>query len=267
MARRVLPSAVALLFVSGLALGSDVWVFRFDSTSLAIATSWHDNLVFHNIAAQDAVVHLVGISNGGIPPGSSADLTVPARRTVGFTVLSPFWEPYGSDLGVVHMDVPDSVLVFSRGGASGECPSPCGPVPGPYPDLGTFSMPVFRSLVPPGQVQIHMGADLGTEPSRINVGIYNAGALPASATVTVSQACDDTVLETRTLSIPPDNAIQFGGLGSAAPHCESHPLDPNPWLRYVTVTVSEPSLSYIVNRAEPLPFHPQILLSVPIAAP
>jgi len=174
------------------------------------------------------------------------------------------WEPPdGPLLWVVHCDVPDGVLAASRGGADVECPSPCGSPPNPFPNLGAFSMPVFRSLVPAGQSQIHLGADLGTLGSRFNTGIYNAGPVAATATVAVYQACDDTQLESRSLSVPADTAIQLGGLGSVATHCPSDtPL--NTWLRYARVTVDQPSLSYIVNIADPFPAGFLIPLGVPI---
>jgi hypothetical protein len=264
MAKSILSFLVTLVLAAGSAVGSEVWAFRFNAFSPAISTSWRDDLVFHNTNTQDAVVRLIGISNGGVQVGDLAEVTVPADRTVSLTNLFGVWQPQDATLWVVHVDVPDGVLAFSRGGAYGECPSPCTVPRNPLPGLGAFSMPLFRALVSAGQPQIHMGADLGFQPSRINVGIYNAGASAAKATVVVFQACDDAALESRTISISPDTVVQLGGLGSAKAHCESQPEATNIWLRYVTVTMDQPGLSYIVSLADPLPAYPRILLSVPI---
>jgi len=124
-------------------------------------------------------------------------------------------------------------------------------------------MPIFLSLVPPGKPQIHMGADLGTLGSRFNTGVYNAGPVAATATVEVFQACDDTLLEARSFSVSTDTAMQFGGLGSVPTHCPAQtPL--NTWLRYARVTVDQPSLSYVVNVADPFPSGFMIPLGVAI---
>lgn len=263
MAKPIGSLLAAFVLGGGIVLGSDVWAFRFDSLSPSISTSWHDDLVFHNTTGEVAVVRLIGVSNGGIQEGDLAQVSIASGRTVSLRDLFGAWQAPDSPLWVVHVDVPDGVLVFSRGGADGECPSPCTIPSNPFPNLGAFSMPVFRSLAPAGQAQIHMGADLGLEPSRTNVGIYNAGSVAATATIALFQACDDSVLETRTISIPADTAAQGGGLGSTPTHCA--PITPlNTWLRYATVTVDQPSLSYIVNLADPLPLFPLILLSVPI---
>ncbi len=243
---------------------SEVWAFRFNSDSLKPSMSWHDDLIFHNPTAQDATVRLLGLSNGGIRPGDRVEVAVPAGRTVSLKDLPGTWEtPDAPLIWVVHVEVPDGLLAVSRGGADVECPSPCGSPPNPFPNLGAFSMPVFRSLTPAGQEQIHMGADLGTLGSRFNTGIYNAGHVSANATVAVYQACDDTLLETGSVSITADTAVQFGGLGSVPTHCPAEtPL--NTWLRYARVTVDQPSLSYIVNIADPFPAGFQIPLVVPI---
>ena len=105
--------------------------------------------------------------------------------------------------------------------------------------------------------------DLGLATSRFNAGIFNAGSATAAANIAVYQACDDTLLETRTVSIPADTAIQVGGLGSVLTHCPAEtPL--NIWLRYAVVRVDQPSLSYIVNLAVPFPVGFTIPLGIAI---
>lgn len=244
--------AIVNLGMGTIAHASETWVFRFSSQTRAISTSWHDDLIFHNPTGQDATVNLVGMSNGGSLPSDQPSILVPAGRTVSLQNLFGVWIPAQDvPLWIVHVEAPDAIVVVSRGGAHGECPSPCGAPPNPFPTLGTFSMPVFQSLVPVGQEQIHIGADLGAEPSRINVGIYNAGASTATATVAVYQACDDTLLESRTVAVPADSAAQFGGLGAAKTQCDVT-RGINIWLRYLIVTVDQPSVSYVFNVADDL---------------
>lgn len=237
----------------------EIWAFRFDSLSNPISTSWHDDLIFHNTTAGDAVVRLLGVSNGAIRSDDLMEISVPAGRTVSmWNFWGVWWPDTFPGFWAVHAEVPDGVLVASRGEAHSECPSPCGRPTNPDPDLGTFAMPVFRALVQSGVPQLHMGADLGAETARLNVGIYNAGAAIGTATITVYPACDDTPLEVRTVRILPNTASQAGGFGSAKPSCGVPERGQNPWLRYAVVVVDQPSVSYVINVADDLPFWPKI---------
>ncbi len=255
MARAFLGLALYVCAVGG--ARADIWAFRFDARSGGISVSWHDDLVFHNTAKQDAVVRLVGISNGEIRPEDPIEIPVAAGRTVSLAGRG-LWKPDSfPDLWVVRLEVPEGVIVASRGGLDGECPSPCGLPPNPLPNLGAFSMPVFRDLVSAGVGQIHVGADLGAQPSRFNVGLYNGGERDAVATISVYQACDDTVLESRSVIVPANSALQVGGLGSAKTHCDPN-AGFNTWLRYAVVVMDQPGISYLFNLNDDLPFHPRL---------
>ncbi len=248
------------LFVSGAACGSEIWAFRFDSYSWRISTAYRDDLIFHNTTDQDAVVRLLDVSNGAIAPGDLREIAVPAGKTVSMWNHWGVWEPDPlSEFWVVHVDVPDGILVTSRGGAKSQCPPPCAAPPNPLPDLGAFTMPVFRSLVPAGTPQVHMGADLGTKAARFNVGLYNAGSTTATATISVYQACDDALLERHALTIAANMAVQPSGIGSVKTSCgDTDVPGRNPWLRYVVVVVDQPSVSYVINVAEGLSLWPSI---------
>jgi hypothetical protein len=264
--RRRLAVALGLLtcLVSGAASASEIWTFRFNSLNYRRLTiSWQDDLIFRNTTDQDAVVRLLGLSNGGIRSDEVRDIAVPAGRTLSLWNLWNRWQPDTFPaLWVVHVEVPDGVLVASRGGENSQCPSPCGAPTNPFPDLGAFTMPVFHSLVPAGTQQMHMGADLGTKAARFNVGLYNAGAATATATISVYQACDDTLLESRTLRIPANTAVQPSGIGSVKPSCgDADVPGRNPWLRYAIVIVDQPSVSYVINVAE----GPSVWPSIPFA--
>jgi hypothetical protein len=248
--------AALLLTAAGTAAGADAWAFRFEAATYN--NSWHDDLSFHNTTGQDAVVHLIGVSNGAINEGDLLDVPIPAGRTVSLTDLFGVWDTdQFPELWVVHFDAPDGILVSSRGGLNFQCPSPCGQPPNPFPDLGAFTMPVFRSLSSSGVRQFHFGADLGKQTTRSNVGIYNAGDADATAVVSLYRACDDVLLATRVATIPANTAAQVGIRASAEIPACSDPQKLNVWLNYVTVVVDQPSASYVFNLLEdpavPLP--------------
>ena len=167
-------------------------------------------------------------------------------------------DPTDSDLWVARFDAPDGVLVSSRGGLDSECPSPCGSPPNPFPNLGAFTMPVFRSLTPAGARQFHFGADLGTQASRSNVGIYNGGVAAGTATIALYRACDDALLGVRTVSVPANFALQVGMAGDDAAAGCSDQSKLNTWLRYVIVTMDQPSLTYVFNVARDLNSYPHL---------
>lgn len=113
--------------------------------------------------------------------------------------------------------------------------------------FGRTSLPVFRSLAAPNNPQVHLGADLGGLPSRINVGIYNASQdATATARIELRSACNDTLLQSRIVSIPPNTIHQFGGFGAHV-FCERRfgSSAGTDFAMYVVVTVDQPSLSYV----------------------
>jgi len=248
---------LVLLLAASPGPGAEAWAFRFSSRTFN--TSWHDDLAFHNTTDQDTVVTLLGVSNGTIDEGTGLEVPVPAQRTVSLSDLPGVWQAdLDSDLWVARFDAPDGVLVSSRGGLDSECPSPCGSPPNPFPNLGAFTMPVFRSLTPAGAPQFHFGADLGTQASRSNVGIYNGGGAAGTATIALYRACDDALLGVRTVSVPANFALQVGMAGDDAAAGCSDQSKLNTWLRYVIVTMDQPSLTYVFNVAGDLNSYPHL---------
>ncbi len=219
---------------------------------------WKDTLVFRNDGPTDARIQLLSVSNGGIlrPPGVMP--IVPAGRTFAFP---DDWQPASeSPVWVVKLDVPDGVTVKSRVNAfSYRC---AGPQPSGDPDLGALSLPVFDHLTPAGSRQVHLGADIGSQPSVVNVGVYNDADVSASATIEIRQVCDDSIRESRTVAVPAKALVQLSGIGGTGTDCAAIP-DGSPfnhWMRYVVVTIDQPGLSYIVNRSfaiqDPAPLIP-----------
>jgi hypothetical protein len=238
--------AVLAGVMPGVCSGEDLYAVRFIARSEpgCLFIRWEDELVFHNAITEDRTVTLLGVSNGE-PPDSDRQLLVPAGRTV----REPGnWSPKGGvPLWVVHLDVPSGVAVQSRAEAHSDF---CGGAPpSPTPDQGSFSLPVFRALTPANVRQVHLGADLGSERSYVNVGIYNAGAVSATYSIELRQACDDSLLDQRSANLPPNSIIQVTGLSGVTTGC---PRIQGSWTRYVTVRVDQPSLSYIVNKKSDL---------------
>jgi hypothetical protein len=228
----------------------DVYAVRFFARSepCFFRILWEDDIVFHNSTAEDQVVRLLGVSNGELrePPET---LLVPAGRTVS-AKGKVIWLPrIPVPLWFVHLDVPSGVIVQSRAEAHSDS---CGGVPpSPTPELGAFSLPVFRRLTPAGVSEVHLGADLGSENAYVNVGVYNAGASPASAVIELRQSCGDSLLAERTVQIPPNSIVQVTGLNGTPSGC---PTTQGSWMRYVTVKVDQPSLSYVINKKSGLVF-------------
>lgn len=206
--------------------------------------TWGTQLILYNRGDSPAEVRLLGISNGPLS-GGPASLFLEPRKATSLITRHMGWYPRApqewAGLWVLRLDIPPEVLLensmlselaFSGGGAP----------PWFFP-LGRISLPVFRSLTPPDAPQVHLGADLGFAalPSRINVGIYNASPdLAATAHIEIRSICDDSILQSRIVSIPPNTIHQFGGFGARAV-CGIRAGSS----LYVVVTVDQPSLSYV----------------------
>jgi hypothetical protein len=232
----------------GWCVAEDVYAVRFTARSepCPFLILWEDDIVFHNSADEDRLVRLLGVSNGELrePPDQ---LLVPSGRTVSVRgkvtwmprVPVPHW--------VVHLEVPSGVTIQSRAEAHSDF---CGGAPpSPTPELGAFTLPVFRALTPAGVRRVLLGADLGSESSYVNVGIYNAGTTNASASIELRQGCGDSLLAHRTVGIPPNSIVQVTGLNGIPSAC---PTVQGSWMRYVAVTVDQQSLSYVVNKKSDL---------------
>lgn len=102
--------------------------------------------------------------------------------------------------------------------------------------------------------QVTLGTDLGERSTRINVGVYNGGSVTATAVIAVRRACNGTVVSSRTVTIAPNTIEQFGGFESGTSDgCNTPAPRAAGWMRYVTVTVDQPSFSYVANVSEASP--------------
>ena len=276
MPRRPLATWIlfsALLLGAGAAAGSDVYVVRFDTSNSSVPLPpcgylfYRDELIFHNSGATDASVALLGVSNG-----AAADpqmLAVPVGRTRSSEggcdgcAVTGTWAPAPQpSLWVAHLDVPDEVQTVSRLLVLASQPVTCNGFPAkPTRTYAGISMPVVRSLTPPGVPQIHLGTDIGgdagglADDGRTNVGIYNGGTVAASASVELRRACDGDFLQSKSVLIPANTIVQVGGFSEVFVGCGQ--LDTGTFETYVVVTVDQPSFSYSITLSnERLPLLP-----------
>ena len=241
MVNRCRTFVLFALLVAGTANAADIWAFRFRSSSAMCVgwIEWSDDLIFHNRTDQDLSVRLLNMTGGD--GDRTPDLAIPAHKTISLANFWGIWSPTVEPLWVVHLDVPAGVITSSRAGGFSWLGTGGAP-PSGVPDLGAFTMPVFQELAPAGEAQYLFGADLGAQAARVNVGLYNAGTRDAEFTVELRSACDDSVLARKVVTLSSGDVVQQS-LSPSPTSC----LQSNQWSRYVTVTASQPSISYIVN--------------------
>jgi hypothetical protein len=229
------------------ATASDVWILRGLATSPTACGDrdlvWNADAVLLNATGEDATVNVLEVSNAGGHHSTTIDVPANESRDAGYYASDytdvPMW--------VTHLDVPDGVAIDSRlEWRRNGCLTP-GPPP---PDVarGKIATPVFRRLIPAGTRTLYVGADLGVQNVRTNVGIYNDALVPATATVEFRRAaCPAGEAVTRTVSIPPKTLIQTT-LFEAPPQCLSTGTIRG-WAVYATITVDQASLGYVVSLA------------------
>ena len=148
---------------------------------------------------------------------------------------------------VMHLDAPEKVIV------EGTLQIGYDFLPGEFFNfrLGRLSIPAWPRLIPAGTTHVHLGADLSDAtdlPARVNVGIYNSSPTQvALATIEVRRACDDAIMAIHSVMVPPNEIQQFGNLATVPfAYCEGVVgLISDYPTAYVTVTVDQPSLSYV----------------------
>ena len=244
------------------AVGADVYAIQGTINGRAYTPSdivfWTTELVFFNASDSDSGITLRGISNGFLAAGSSAvSFTVPSKRSVALGERGITWIPNSGDLlFLLHLDVPIDVSVDSVLFIGGRTLEPISPSAQPF-RFGKVHLPVFRSLVPAGQPQIHTGTDLGPElSSHVNVTIYNAGTDAATAVIEFHQHCDDSLLDRQTSLIAPNRLVQ---LPSMQPRTHNCPLPVigglggTPGGLYTIITVDQPSLTLVSTVADAPP--------------
>lgn len=256
---RVTMFSAVLIGVAPLSHAADAYFIIFSATGRSSGAGgnavWSSQVVLFNTNNVSVDVRVLDIN--GVFHVSPPTLTLPPNRlTIG---LPSSWAGVPRNtLLVLHLDIPPGVIVDSQDQFYFDRQ-----IPELFPfALGKATMPVFRELAPAGTPQVHLGTDLhGAEPSRVNVGIYNAGTETAVATIEVHIGCDDSIADTRTVSIPPNSIIQTNGLSTGTATCGVQGF--TNLARYTIVTVSQPSLSYVSNINEDINRAPDVRDAAP----
>jgi hypothetical protein len=254
-----------VILFGGLILGAtaveatEVYVLRFRTDIIysdparCLSTGWRDDLLFHNATQTEKAIRLLSTTPGTVL--RTGTITVAAGRTASTLTdagIGLGGEPFGYGLTVNKLDVPEGVVVSSRADVYGP-PIGCGgPPPGLNYSYGNLPLPIFRSLAIPNARQIHLPIDLGIQPRRTNVIVYNAGAATATALIELRSGCDDSLISERALAIPPNSVIQATGL-TDTPERSCAAANTTPFTRYVVVTVDQPSLSHTTTISAEFP--------------
>jgi hypothetical protein len=232
--------------------GGEAWVLRvstppLDPFDVCGSIDWRDQLLFYNTTGGPQNVRLLGVSNGSLDPSPEA-LAIPPRTLVGVTDPGQLnWSPAPPvPLWLDHLDVPEGVLVTSRLEAASGFGPPCPAQVGPT--FGGIPLSVAHALFEPGVPQYHFATDLGTQSSRTNIVVYNAASVPAHAQVALYRGCDGGVAEQRTVTIPPNTAVQETAFRSDEFRCTGA-ATPS-YVTYVIVTVDQASLSFVTTLSD-----------------
>jgi hypothetical protein len=268
---RLLSAGMGLLLARTLG-AAPAHVIRFDASgpraNVCDTLTWRDNLTFYNATDSTVTVRVLGISNG-TPSSTSPDrIDIPPGHVVwADLVLRSAWLPIDNrapGIWMMHLDVPEGVIIESRDEMFQG--SACISSPFPPSSLGKVSLPVFRAAVPANQPQVHLGTDIGSKDARINVGIYNQSDVIANAHIEVRRSCDNSLVDSRDVQIPPDSLVQFAGFRKGLNICGSNASTFN-WLRYTVITVDEPSMTFATALSGELNVIPGLAPEVGIGIP
>lgn len=258
--------AIALLaaFIVGVptvALAEDAYFISVDAfgpdqpDDPCYSLRWMSDVMFFNSAPEPVPVTLLAVSNGGGGETGRA-IIVPPRTAISlFThAVGSTWRPFWSPIGILHLDVPRSVTVSPRLylTATDWCVSDAIF----NASYGVVALPHYSSLRSANEPQVHLMTDLGSLPARVNVAVFNAGAVPATAHVEQHETCTGGLIATRDVVIEANTLVQIEGLRSRDSYdCSHGGLDRSPntntpwWSNYVVVTVTQPSVSYVSSIA------------------
>jgi hypothetical protein len=280
MGRREL-AVLALALFAGIvsqAEAADTWVVRAVTQGQPLDQGcrvvWADRLTFFNFGSGQVVVNLISVSNGELR-GTPSPLPLPAgsAREVrseflfGDDVLG--WQPIQGEsfapLSVARLDVPQNVVVSSRIEIREACPSSTPLGFSTAAVRGSIAVPIRESLHPAGQPHIHLATDIGyrftgetfaTILNRINVGVYNAASISATADIEVRRTCDSGLITRRTVIVPGQTIQQFSGFSNPGVPVQSC-TSVAPYETYVVVTMDQPGFSYALALSnESSPFVP-----------
>lgn len=229
-------------------LAATIWIIGGNavtpSSNPCIATIWTGDAALQNTTDAPLTVQQMSFSDIRSLPFIAPSFTILPHTTTSLgrqRSLHHIGTPQTS-VWVDQLDVPDGVLVDSRIEIGASLCNVSPPISGPV--NGKLSTPTFRALVPAGTVQRHLGTDLGLLDARVNVGVFNAGEATAHAHVEVRRACDDALLGQSDATLNRNSLIQVS-MNVGAPKAACTEADIDYWVSYTTVTVDQPSLSFV----------------------
>lgn len=247
---------LSFLAVTSTARSATVYAIQFEGPLTKVSDDpcryflWQSQLVFHNSLASSAVIHLLDASNGGRQPGAE-NVTILAGRTISVLVGEHGWYPPAPfSVYAVTLDVPEGVVMVDRAEPSGtDTGRPCSPFPGtPILVRGALLLPTTSTLTAPSEQRTFLAADLGDLTNSVYASVFNAATNPATAVITAYRDCDDAVIGTVTVTIPPQSVQQV-----AVPGDYSVCIGNEPYGRYLTVVVDQPSFT-VVSTVDDDPF-------------
>ena len=249
MTARLVLWMFALLSLVQPVVADEAYVVMFSGAGTTVGCHravWGSDAVFYNPTTSPATVRLLDISNGDVAPGTPTTRVIPPNQAISvvFAPPSPGVSEIEYKFWVMHLDVPAGVIIDSRYSVVDE--NFCLAEHFFGPPIMKVSLPVFRSLVPADIPQLKVGTDAGTAPARQNVAIYNAGNETATATIEVRRTCNGSVVDMRTVSVPPNTIAQFGGFATGSNDCGTSDQVGN-FMRYTVVTVNQPSFSLVTS--------------------
>jgi hypothetical protein len=243
---RRLIVGLLLVIACSTAEAADIWVLH-GRVSMCRQLLWSTDTYFLNTNTAPAVVRLLGVSDG---PDSEVNrqFTLPPNTLTALSLtIGGGWGPAPRTTATVflHLDVPDGVIFQNvlNVGTEDCLLLPSADTSAVY---GSVPLPTFRSLVPAGETRHILGADLGQIDGRTNIGVYNAGSEPAVADVQMIHGCDGAVQDHATITLAPNSSQQVS-LHAGTSVCKPADNTTQGWKYYATVTVSQPSLSYVAN--------------------
>ena len=216
-----------------------IWIVRGGGATRlgCIGVAWSADALPHNRSTADVTIRALHVSNGGVGPATAtlhANSSVSsAQAGIGGTANAFLW--------VTELDIPAGIAAEGR--LEYFTPNFCATgQPPPLVPAGKLALPVFSRLVPANEEQVHFGTDLGGKIVRLNVAIFNAGNVPATATITVVQPVCGRIPTTMSGTVPADSIVQLNV--PRVERCATGSTGPF-WASYVTVTVDQPSFSFV----------------------
>ena len=264
-------ASLLILHIAVALYADDAWFLRMNGNGAPIDRCsfehWTDDVLFFNNGSDDAELRILDATY----PVSAGTIRIAAGRSTTLNErFSVALQPSASTaIGVLHADVPHDVAIMSRMLLFASqtqpilppgCPVPAPPIYGASP-FATTPLPIRRTLVPPNQRQVHLGADLAGIEGRMSAVIFNGSDVAANATVNLLRGCDDVVLDTRAVTVPAHSVVQLFGFSTAIDHVCA-PGNEAALRRTMVITVDQPSLSW-VTATQQFPFGaPQIGASI-----